>query len=828
MENTRLEILKNGVYVPLRLRDNLSIRYNSVINKIGEVDKREISHSNTFTIPYVFENVEALGLNNYNVHQLATSLNQKYEAKYYKEGILLREGFIVINNTERDSIKLNFIDKALSLTQQWGSTTYRELLRSGNPNISSNYQTAIAEMRDYFLDKDLVVTHLSNIPTKTYPISLFPNTLNCIGDKFNDSEDNIRYDDSFNPYQSRPIFNAYAFMELVCEAYGFTPIFHDSVDWDIVKKTYMVSEGLDKSEKENSGLVTIEHPTIHSVNPAHYIQPNAFNTFYNYQAAMVFGEENGLAPNDISLFPSSPLGILTPGDSFFSKRSIFVPDLDENVGEIRLRANVTINATFNHPVYGVFTNINSGLAPVIKLIPILTDNSTFLTLDVTIDKDEFENPPAQGDAIIGIYVTSTTSGVLPNSGGMFSMSAVETYTPPGVVSYDEDTGEFLQENVDLTYGASRDTIEKSLTGIMHKEGILMNIDSRNKEVEFFSYGAYTTRQLAGEFQDWTNYLQEYMNPNFNTSYGKTYGITNKIGLNSPYLGNTVNVILGNQTSSSKYEDFKENYLKYFKDVKSVDKVFNTNSPYTEYGVSGNSLVEHEGSVSSLNQRRYFNNPNTGVNDIQGTITSLPLIQNVNYTIVPEGVTSWYDLVDNSVRAKPKFLIPVDVAKNLDLRLPVYVGQLGGFYILEELEGYEDSKSLVNAKLIKIPDFDGQSLDNTPSITIIGSSWRPQDLELVPIVLTDVYLMMTSTNFNNYVPTSATMYAEKLTGSGGTTTGTVLTSSITLNQQGNYLQDIATIEASDPITSGEEGYYNVYVEDSAGLKSNEVELKLGEV
>ena len=61
-------------------------------------------------------------------------------------------------------------------------------------------------------------------------------------------------------------------------------------------------------------------------------------------------------------------------------------------------------------------------------------------------------------------------------------------------------------------------------------------------------------------------------------------------------------------------------------------------------------------------------------------------------------------------------------------------------------------------------------------------------------------MMTSTNFNNYVPTSATMYAEKLTGSGGTTTGTVLTSSITLNQQGNYLQDIATIEASDPITS----------------------------
>ena len=306
-----------------------------------------------------------------------------------------------------------------------------------------------------------------------------------------------------------------------------------------------------------------------------------------------------------------------------------------------------------------------------------------------------------------------------------------------------------------------------------------------------------------------------------------------MGLSSPYLGNTVNVILGNQTSNSKYEDFKENYLSHFKDVKMVDSILNTLHPYIEYEVSGNSLVEREGSVSGLSQRRYFNNASTGTNDVQGTINGLPLIQNVNYKIVPSGVTNWYDLVDNSVRAKPSFLIPIDVARNLDLRLPIYIGQLGGFYILEELEGYVDSSTIVKAKLIKIPSFEdssfgGNPTGTTPSISILGSSWRPQDLELVPIILTDVYLMMTSTNFNNYVPTSATMYAEKLTGSGGTTTGTVLTSSITLNQQGNYLQDITTIEASDPITTSEEGYYNVYVEDSAGLKSNEVELKLGEV
>ena len=63
------------------------------INKIGKVDKREISHSNTFSIPYIFHNTDALGLNIFNVHKLAVSLNQKYAAKYYKEGILLQTRF---------------------------------------------------------------------------------------------------------------------------------------------------------------------------------------------------------------------------------------------------------------------------------------------------------------------------------------------------------------------------------------------------------------------------------------------------------------------------------------------------------------------------------------------------------------------------------------------------------------------------------------------------------------------------------------------------------------------------------------------------------------
>lgn len=816
MENTRLEILKDGVYVSLKLRDNQPIRYNNVINKIGKVDSREISHSNTFSIPYIFHNINALELNSFNVHDLAVSLNQKYEAKYYKDDTLLRKGFVVVNSTDAGFIRLNFIDSALSLTQKWGSTTYRELLRNPSLPIPSNYKTAITEMQDYFLDKALPAPHLSNVGGETFPISLFPNSLNCIGDKFQDYFDGVRPDDTFNPYQSRPIFNAYAFLNLVCLAYDYTPVFDSSVDWDIVRKTYMVAEGLEKSEQENGGIVVIPHPFVQMTSP-HYINLG-FGDVYDYQVAMVFTEDTGIAPNSIPNFPSNPLGIDLPGDSFFSKRSIFVPDLNENVGEIRLKAFVP-SELFQHPVYGVWTNATEGDPPLIREIATTVDNSTFLFMDVTINKTEFDTPPAGGDQIIGVYVTSDTTSLLVDSGGMMSMQAIETYTPPGVVSYDKDTLEFLQENIDLTYAAPKDNITKILSGLMHKEGILMNIDSENKEVEFFSYSAYKTKVDSGDFLDWTNYLQEYVNPNYNTKYGNEYAITNKLGLNSPYLGNTVKIILGNQTTSSRYKDFAENYLKHFKDVKKVTSIVNNLVPYVEYEVSGTSLVEYDSDLASLVQRNFQK-------VTQGNLVGLPYIQNVNFTVVPDGVTWWYKLVDSSVRAKPSFLIPINEAKNLDLRKPIYVGQLGGFYILEELEGYQDSSTVVKAKLIKIPDELGSDFSGsqTPSITTIGSSWAPGN----PIIITDVYLMLTSTNFNNYIPTSANMVAEKLTGSGGTPTGTVITVPITLNQQGNYLQDIMTIEASDPITLAEEGYYNVYIEDQSLLRSNEVELKLGNV
>lgn len=940
MENTRLEILKDGVYVPLKLRDNQPIRYNSVINKIGKVDVREISHSNTFSIPYVYQNIDALRLNDFNVHELAVSLNKKYDAKYYKEGILLQVGFIVVNGSDEDSIKLNFIDGALELTQIWGSTKYIDLLRSGNPLISEDYQTAIAEMRDYTLANDEVATHLNDIPNEDYPISLFPNSLNCIGDKFQKYYDGERPLDVFNPYQSRPIFNAYAFMNIICEAYGYTPIFNDSIDWDIIKKTYMVADGLDKSEQDVSGIQTTDYDTIDTTDP-HYSTVNGFGNVYTYQTAMEFPSDVGIAPNSVPNFPNAPLGIELPGASFFSKRSLFVPDITETVGEITFKASffssfidtelvndgdfsdptnwvatgsanansagnfinttnsslaqnfaiggsghiyqleyeiVSTNGgqlsvsgafsttnipsdstgvkrvslqgtggtlTFNnnssfvgeinnislkrvyHPIFAVWKNSTDGLAPIIEPVPTSSNGGSFLFINSTVDKNYFDDAPAQADpdGFIGMYLISDQDSLFPNQGKMTNMRVTETISPPGYISYDPDSLEFLQENIDLTYATPKKNITTLLTGIMHKEGMLMNIDHTNKEVEFFSYSYYKAQVNSAEYYDWTKYLQEYINPKFNTQYGSQYAITNRLGLSSPYLGNTVDIVLGNQSSQSKYVDFKKNSVKNFKDVKKVDNVNIAGSvPYVEYAVAGLSLVEHEGTLGDLGNLDWDKND-------YGDLVGLPYIQNVNFTVVPDGVSWWYNLIDTAVRAKPTFLLPVEIASSLDLRKPIYVGQLGGFYILEELEGYVDSSTPVRAKLIKIPDIDATTLapiDNTPSISIIGSQWRPSSMELVPVVITDVYIMMTSTNFNNYIPTSATMYAEKLTASGGTTTGTVLSSSITLNQQGNYEQDIAIIGASDPITSSEEGYYNVYVEDQDGLRSNEVELYLGDL
>ena len=272
MNNTRIEILKEGIWIYLELGQDKSIRYNSVINKIGKTSTREISGSNTFSIPWTYHNVQTLGLNQFNSVELAASLNQKYEAKYYNEDTLFQVGFVVINNMDSGPININFIDKALFITEKWGAASYNDLLKDPLLTIPTDYQTAISEMVNYNITKVAPLSHLTNISGETFPLALFPNNLNQIGDKwqiYQDGSDHV--DDGINPYQSRPIFNAKAFITLACKAYGYDPIFHPSIDWAKVAKTYMVTKGLEKSQYGDGGLVGKTHPLVLG-SFAHWIQ----------------------------------------------------------------------------------------------------------------------------------------------------------------------------------------------------------------------------------------------------------------------------------------------------------------------------------------------------------------------------------------------------------------------------------------------------------------------------------------------------------------------------------------------------------------------------
>ena len=257
---TRIEIYKDELWQALRLEQDAAIKYNAVINKVGKVATREISHTNTFSLPHVHHNIQVLGLNVFNPSELAKAMNSKYIARYYVEDKILQSGFVVINNTNEGKININFIDESLELTAKWGSTTFQELLQDEIIEFPTDYATAISELRNYDMDKTALLTKLPNVGTRGYSLCSFPNSLNTIGDKFQLDSNELRQDDVFNPYQSRPLFNVKSLFDLATESFGYTPIYDDSVDWDIVESTYIVNDGQDQSKEGQSAVQTIQHP----------------------------------------------------------------------------------------------------------------------------------------------------------------------------------------------------------------------------------------------------------------------------------------------------------------------------------------------------------------------------------------------------------------------------------------------------------------------------------------------------------------------------------------------------------------------------------------
>jgi len=695
MIQKRLEILKSGTWVKIELFFDTGIKYNNVINKMANTTERSLSHSNTFTIPWTRQNIDALDLNTFNVTSLANALNEKYEAKYYVDNELLQQGFIVINNMNNGVPSLNFIDTALSLTEIWGSTTYKEFLEDDVvlSNVSSAYITAIDEMRNYSMDKTAVLSILSDVSGESFPVAYFPNNINVIGDRFNVDSSEVRADDSFNPYQTRPVFNAQAFLNMITEAYGYTLIKNASVDWDTMELTAISAESLDQGELDNSTVGGTYDLVEES--EAHYY--NQVILVYEAQVAMLFPESVGLIPNDITGFPASPTG-LQPGATFFTRRTLFAPTFGGgNVGTINFTGEVVSDYQPTN-IYIVYYDTTAVNTYIIESAVIETNDSTTTVLDMTINKVQFNTPtdPNAG-AVLGLYVLPFQSPVVLDTYSMYNMVVTEEVLAGEVVTYD-DSGQFEQDNVDLTYAAPTKTIKDILNGILQRFGALVDIDTINKEVEIFTYEAYGTRRVAGDFVDWSDYHQEYAYPSYNTNYGNNYAIKNKIGLSNPYLGNSVEKFIGNQVTDSKYKEFATDYNTQFADITSLVTVVGTLNTHSEFSISGAAMIEFQADSGSYQQRRFDNTT-------QGTSTGLsgmPFLQNVNYSELPEGQDQWYTLIDSSIRCTPTFLLPQNVIRYLDIKKPVYINHLGGFYIIEEIIAYDDVTVPVRVKLIKLP------------------------------------------------------------------------------------------------------------------------------
>ena len=815
---TRIEIYKDDMWQALRLEKDAAIKYNAVINKIGKVATREISHTNTFSLPHVHHNLQVLGLNVFNPKELAKAMNSKYIAKYYVEDKLLQSGFIVINNTNQGKINVNFVDESLDLVGKWGSTTFQELLQSNSLDFPSDYATAISELREYDMDKTALLTKLPQVGTRGYALCSFPNSLNTIGDKFQLDQNELRQDDVFNSYQSRPLFNVKSLFDLATESFGYTPIYDDSVDWDLIEETFIVNDGQDQSLEGENGVQTIQHPfTSPGVK---YITQSNFG-IYNSSSFFTFSGTSSLKPNDVANWTDSFVGQGPFGPTgttpWRSQNTLFVPDTTAgNVGTLHFIADVDIQYGGSQLTYiwAFWKNATPGGAIIQELLPPTnqTAGSTY-QVDITLDKTQFDTVPSGASELIGIMFEVSRGAMSGPGGGLTNMNLTETFLPEGVVAFDK-YGQFLPDDVDLSYNAPRKSIKSLLSSCMHKEGILMNINAKDKTVKFFNYKEYANQKDSGNFSDWSKYLLRYSGFVYNTDYGTSYAKKNRIGLSDPYQGNYYDIILENQGIDSKYKDFATDSVSSFKDVSNVVEVNNTNTPYFEYYHEGLGLVELQGTLGTLEQER-------ANGDSEGNFTGLDHFANVNYGRIPKGVELWYELVDKAVRVEGKFLLPIDVVRSLDLSEPIYVEELGGFYIIEEIKEYSNQFTPVTVKLIKIPnnygEFENVTASGTPQIDL--SVYSDNTVEVG-----DSSPLQSTLNYYNYTPTSSTVITFKeLTESGGEETGDQFTSS--LNPISPYSNQ--TVTTNTTVTESNKGYYKVVATDSTqGISSNEVEIYLG--
>ncbi len=740
----RIDIFRDGVWYSLRLKDRHAIKYNKIGNKIGNQQTREISHTNTFEIPDITENRKALGINVFNAKDLARALNSKYEAQYYIADRLIKVGFVIINNTDKN-IRLNFIDGALSIIDFWKKTTHKQLLRDESIIRPTDYQIAIDAMSNYDMipTGGVPLTPLQLVGSRGYHLALFPNLLNQIGDKFQINLNEVREDDVFIPTQSRPVWNARALFDLAIESFdGYTANYDVSIDWDNVNLSYFTGEKSNEGKQAEDVEVNIVHgqtsiakeyartvlrTTDFSGNLSEWATHESWSCYTHQTGVSINGNywigktiTNEAGDNDvIGIIPAinyaEGLTAYYDYDEFYNYATIFKPNLDNgNIGVVSWFGTPVVENlspsqgnTFHELRSHVYALWEGNTANTI----VQEELTTFDVVNelnesaVSINKSDFNTPPSNSNGVlIGLVckldLQSLVYGVEYGTTAKYKLSITnmhveETAIPEGEIVFGEG-GEYTSPTTDLTHASSDKSIKDILTSLMHKNGILMDINSTTKVVKLFSYGHYEVQRDAGNFYDWSEYFQKNSLIKRNTDYGTNYGKITRIGLSDPYLGNTYDKVLANHLEDSKYKALKEDYVKSLSDVKEIISVGNTNSPYFEYKVEGLSLTEKVNDVSGLEEKTY-----SGVS--KGTSPDLSHLSNVNYFTLVRGVDEWYKLVNEALKITGKFNLPVSVIKTLDITRPIYVNDLQGYYIIEEISQYTDRKKSVDVKLIKLID-----------------------------------------------------------------------------------------------------------------------------
>jgi len=729
MIKQELYIKKNTSWIALETFDRESVKYNAVVNRIGNPYSREIKHSNTLSLPYTSYNIAALELNRFNHTSLSNQLNKKWECKVLIDDDSILKGYLVINNTDGGQINVNYIDGALALIDLWKKDNLYNLFNTSElySNLPITYQSVVDEMTSYNITSgDLA--RLSTISGKTYPLSLFPNTLNSIGDKFNKLDTDERVPpDRINPWQTRPLLNVKAFLDSICYAYGYMPIYEKEVDINDLSVSYIVSDkGKNNNEAKNS-LLQFTSDTNASSNPygTSFSTPPPTNYCYNVMEFVGIGPY--FRPIDIPNW-GKPADMY-PDYSYRLRTCGYMPDVSKGyVGTINIHGNLAIVSPYGAAleplnarvsVFAAYENVTPGGNVVFKTLttdPDLSVYAEITSIDCEVDKAEMEIPPAGGGTFLGIFVdVKSKGGINAFDQQLLDSYIVETYINPAAeeIVYNENDEYFINTTVNLTSEFPKNSISTLLVGILSQQGLLCDIDEKNKEVVFFTYGTYSRKIAVGDFYDWSNHLVSERLAVYDTDFGLNYGKINRIGLKEPYRGNSYDRVLTTGGIESKLDSLVEYYSKEFKDISAVQSVnFLGSHPYFEYKNLGLGLVNSEYDINGLIPTR--------ANGTEGSSNNYAHVQNINYLSLPRGIEEWYNLIDIGLRVKVQFTIPESTIKTLDIKKPVYVNDLLGFCIIEEVKEYINSTVPVDLYLLRAPSLSSRyySYQTTAGFSIL--------------------------------------------------------------------------------------------------------------